>query len=94
MTHYARSCHVLHMAISLLHHASQPASQPHLSQHAESECTAITHCRKQEADFQGARFEEARLQAAGFDELEHYYRPPGLPREQQPWLASVWRRQG
>ena len=29
---------------------------------------------------------------AGFDELEHYYRPPGLPREQQPWLASVWRR--
>jgi SAM-dependent methyltransferase len=30
--------------------------------------------------------------AAGFDELEHYYRPPGLPLEQQPWLASVWRR--
>ena len=21
-----------------------------------------------------------------------YYRPAGLPREQQPWLASVWRR--
>ena len=32
------------------------------------------------------------LTAAGFTELEHYYRPPGLPREQQPWLASVWRR--
>ena len=29
--------------------------------------------------------------AAGFDELEHYYRPDGLPRDQQPWLASVWR---
>jgi SAM-dependent methyltransferase len=29
---------------------------------------------------------------AGFTELEHYYRPEGLPREQQPWLASVWRR--
>ena len=28
---------------------------------------------------------------ASFIELEHYYRPPGLPREQQPWLASVWR---
>jgi len=28
---------------------------------------------------------------AGFIELEHYYRPEGLPREQQPWLASVWR---
>jgi len=32
------------------------------------------------------------LQAAQFVELEHYYRPEGLPREQQPWLASVWRR--
>lgn len=29
---------------------------------------------------------------AGFVELEHYYRPPGLPREQQPWLASIWRK--
>jgi SAM-dependent methyltransferase len=29
---------------------------------------------------------------AGFVELEHYYRPAGLPCEQQPWLASVWRR--
>ena len=29
---------------------------------------------------------------AGFIELAHYYRPPGLPREQQPWLASVWRK--
>jgi SAM-dependent methyltransferase len=32
------------------------------------------------------------MTAAGFAELEHYYRPDGLPREQQPWLASVWRR--
>jgi SAM-dependent methyltransferase len=29
---------------------------------------------------------------AGFTEISHYYRPPGLPREQQPWLASVWRK--
>jgi SAM-dependent methyltransferase len=34
----------------------------------------------------------ARMTAAGFTELEHYYRPEGLPRDQQPWLASVWRR--
>jgi len=34
----------------------------------------------------------AFLEKAAFSELEHYYRPPGLPREQQPWLASVWRR--
>lgn len=32
------------------------------------------------------------LAATGFEELEHYYRPEGLPREQQPWLASVWRK--
>jgi hypothetical protein len=32
------------------------------------------------------------LTAAGFVELDHYYRPAGLPREKQPWLASVWRR--
>ncbi len=31
---------------------------------------------------------------AGFVELAHYYRPAGLPREQQPWLATVWRRAG
>ena len=29
---------------------------------------------------------------AGFEELAHFYRPPGLPRAEQPWLASVWRR--
>lgn len=29
---------------------------------------------------------------AGFVEIEHYYRPAGLPLEQQPWLASVWRK--
>lgn len=32
------------------------------------------------------------LTGAGFSEIGHYYRPAGLPREQQPWLASVWRR--
>lgn len=35
---------------------------------------------------------ERMLGTAGFVELEHYYRPSGLPRAQQPWLASVWRR--
>lgn len=35
---------------------------------------------------------QAFLQVAGFVEIEHYYRPAGLPREQQPWLATVWRR--
>lgn len=30
-------------------------------------------------------------EAAGFEEVLHYYRPTGQPRERQPWLASVWR---
>jgi SAM-dependent methyltransferase len=34
------------------------------------------------------------LLTAGFGELSHYYRPPGLPRDRQPWLASVWRKIG
>ena len=29
---------------------------------------------------------------AGFVEITHYYRPPGLPRAQQPWLATLWRK--
>ena len=29
---------------------------------------------------------------ADFVELAHYYRPAGLPRDQQPWLATVWRK--
>ncbi|MES3021347.1 MAG: class I SAM-dependent methyltransferase [Pseudomonadota bacterium] len=35
---------------------------------------------------------QAFTTAAGFVAVDHYYRPPGLPREQQPWLASVWRK--
>jgi SAM-dependent methyltransferase len=34
----------------------------------------------------------ARVTAAGFDEVRHYYRPEGKPRSEQPWLASVWRK--
>ena len=32
------------------------------------------------------------VSAAGFSELDHYYRPAGLPHEKQPWLATIWRR--
>jgi hypothetical protein len=32
--------------------------------------------------------------SAGFDDIEHYYRPPGRPRSEQPWLATVWRKAG
>ena len=29
---------------------------------------------------------------AGFELLDDYYRPAGLPRSEQPWLATVWRK--
>jgi SAM-dependent methyltransferase len=35
---------------------------------------------------------QAHVTRAGFRELGHYYRPPGKPRHEQPWLASVWRK--
>ena len=28
----------------------------------------------------------------GFVEVQHYFRPTGLPRHRQPWLATVWRK--
>jgi SAM-dependent methyltransferase len=34
------------------------------------------------------------VQAAGFREIAHYYRPAGKPRSEQPWLATVWRKLG
>ena len=32
------------------------------------------------------------VRAAGFAPVRHYYRPQGVRREEQPWLATVWRR--
>ena len=32
------------------------------------------------------------MTAAGFDEIAHYYRPQGKPREEQPWLATLLRK--
>ncbi len=50
--------------------------------------------------FNGARYGayhsleswRALVTAAGFSEIEHYYRPAGRPRSEQPWLATVWRK--
>jgi SAM-dependent methyltransferase len=32
------------------------------------------------------------VSAAGFTPIHHYFRPPGKPRAQQPWLVTLWRR--
>jgi SAM-dependent methyltransferase len=34
----------------------------------------------------------AHVAAAGFEEIAHFYRPEGKPRDEQPWLATVWRK--
>lgn len=35
---------------------------------------------------------QALLVAAGFEVVDHYYRPEGKPRAEQPWLATVSRK--
>jgi SAM-dependent methyltransferase len=42
--------------------------------------------------FHGVERWTAFARSAGFDPILHYYRPTGLPRDQQPWLATLWRR--
>lgn len=34
----------------------------------------------------------AVCESVGLEEVEHYYRPPGQPLANQPWLASVWKK--
>ena len=36
----------------------------------------------------------ALMTAAGYAEIDCYYRPAGRPRSEQPWLAMTWRRLG
>ncbi len=35
---------------------------------------------------------DAQCKAAGYEKVDSFFRPAGLPREQQPWYASVWRK--
>ena len=35
---------------------------------------------------------QALLESSGFVYVDHYYRPAGVPCDEQPWLASTWRR--
>jgi trans-aconitate methyltransferase len=32
------------------------------------------------------------VSSSGFALVDHYYRPPGKPRPQQRWLATLWRK--
>lgn len=47
-------------------------------------------------DRYGTYYDYARwcdlMRTAGFVELDCFYRPTGFPRDQQPWLVTVWRK--
>jgi SAM-dependent methyltransferase len=32
------------------------------------------------------------VSSSGFAMVNHYFRPPGKPRREQPWLATLWRK--
>ncbi len=89
---------------SLFHVPTQELPRVLAELHATLLPRGVLFCSNPHGDgsegFVGARYGafhsleswRAVVTAAGFDELEHYYRPPGRPRAQQPWLATVWRR--
>lgn len=92
-------------ACATLFHVPRPALPKVLAQlHNTLKPAGVLFCsnprgRDQEG-FSGSRYgaylslETWRdlLTRAGFVELSHFFRPPGVPRAQQPWLASVWRK--
>ena len=48
--------------------------------------------RKRYASLHNPQQWESYMNTARFTLLESYYRPSGLPRDQQPWLVTVWRK--
>ena len=89
---------------SLFHVPSQELPRVLLELHASLKPGGVLFssnpCGHNEEGWSGRRYGayydldtwRGHVSAAGFSELDHYYRPAGLPREKQPWLASVWRR--
>ena len=67
-------------------------TREHFEELAAILCNGIESSRGRYGAYHDLDAWRGYVSAAGFVELEHYYRPTGLPREQQPWLASVWRR--
>lgn len=89
---------------SLFHVPSQELPRVLRELHASLKSGGVLFCSNprgnNEEGFSGDRYScffdldtwRAYVTAAGFIELKHYYRPPGRPRHQQPWLATVWRK--
>ncbi len=89
---------------SLFHVPSQELPRVLLELHASLKPGGVLFCSNprghNEEGWSGGRYGayhdldtwRGYVSTAGFSELDHYYRPVGLPREKQPWLATAWRR--
>ena len=89
---------------SLFHVPSQELPRVICELHASLKPDGVLFCSNprgnNEEGFSGDRYScffdldtwRDYVTAAGFVEVKHYYRPPGLPRHKQPWLATVWRK--
>ena len=89
---------------SLFHVPSQELPRVLRELHASLKPDGVVFCSNprgnNEEGFSGDRYScffdldtwRGYLTAAGYIEVKHYYRPPGLPRHKQPWLATVWRK--
>jgi len=89
---------------SLFHVPSQELPQVLRALHASLKPDGVLFCSNprgnNEEGFSGDRYScflnldtwRKYVTAARFIEVKHYYRPPGRPRHQQPWLATVWRK--
>ena len=89
---------------SLFHVPSQELPQVLCALHASLKPDGVLFCSNprgnNEEGFSGDRYScffdldtwRNYVTAARFSEVYHYYRPPGRPRHQQPWLATIWRK--
>ena len=89
---------------SLFHVPSQELPQVLRAVHASLRPDGVLFCSNprgnNEEGFSGDRYScffdldtwRNYVTAARFSEVKHYYRPPGRPRHQQPWLATIWRK--
>ena len=89
---------------SLFHVPSQELPQVLRALHASLKPDGVLFCSNprgnNEEGFSGDRYScffdldtwRNYVTAARFSEVNHYYRPPGRPRHQQPWLATIWRK--
>jgi SAM-dependent methyltransferase len=89
---------------SLFHVPTQELARVLGELHASLEDRGVLFCSNPRGEdsegFSGERYGafhtleawRARVTAAGFTEVAHYYRPARKPRSEQPWLATVWRK--